>query len=71
MNAAIRGKLISSNPFAELKSTVKGNPNRFYFVTEEEAQKVINACPNSEWRLIFALTRYGGLRMPSELTGLR
>jgi integrase len=40
-------------------------------VTREEAQKVLDACPNAEWRLIFALTHFGGLRIPSELMQLR
>lgn len=30
----------------------------------------IDACPDSRWRLIFALARYGGLRIPSELERL-
>jgi len=64
--AAVRRKLIESNPFADLKSTVQANPERFYFVTREDADKVLAACPDAEWRLIFALSRFGGLRCPSE-----
>lgn len=30
------------------------------------SQKVLDACPDAEWRLIFALSRFGGLRRPSE-----
>jgi integrase len=33
--------------------------------------KILDACPNQEWRTIFALARIGGLRCPSELTRLR
>jgi len=65
-NYAIRLKLIESNPFADLKSTVQANPERFYFISTEEASKVLDACPDAEWRLIFALSRFGGLRCPSE-----
>jgi len=68
---AVRRKLISSNPFDDLKSTVQGNPQRFYFITRADAQKIIDACPNAQWRLLFALSRYGGLRCPSEHFGLR
>ena len=68
--AAMKQKLIDSNPFADLKSTVQANPERFYFVTREDAQKVLAACPDNEWRLIFALSRYGGLRCPSETLAL-
>jgi integrase len=28
--------------------------------------KVLDACPNNQWRLLFALSRFGGLRCPSE-----
>ncbi len=68
---ALRKKMIPTNPFADLKSTVQPNPSRFYFISQEEAEKVIAACPDAEWRLIFALSRYGGLRCPSEHLGLR
>jgi integrase len=64
--AAVRRKLIESNPFAELKSTVQANPERFHFVTLDAAAKVLAACPDAKWRLIFALSRFGGLRCPSE-----
>ena len=40
-------------------------------MTREETQKVLDACPNSQWRLIFALARFGGLRIPSELFALK
>ena len=63
---AVRRKLIESNPFADLKAAVQANPERFYFVSTEEANKVLDACPDAEWRLIFALSRFGGLRCPSE-----
>ncbi len=69
--AAIRRKLISSNPFVDLKSAVHANAERFYYVTRDEADKVLEACPDAEWRLIFALSRYGGLRCPSEHLSLQ
>lgn len=64
--AAVRSKLISENVFADLKSNVQANPERFYFVTREEFAMVIDACPDAQWRLIFALSRFGGLRCTSE-----
>jgi integrase len=69
--AAVRRKLVSSNPFEDLKSTTQGNPKRFYFITKAEAQKVLDACPDAEWRLIFGLARFGGLRCPSEVVRLK
>ena len=37
----------------------------------ELAERVLGACPDSRWRLIFTLGRWGGLRIPSELAFLR
>jgi integrase len=67
----VRRRLLTSNPFADLKAAVMGNAKRLYFITQEEAAKVLDACPDAEWRLIFALSRYGGLRCPSEHLGLK
>jgi integrase len=50
---------------------VRANPDRFYFVSREEAERVLDACPDAQWRLLFALSRFGGLRCPSEHLGLR
>ena len=36
------------------------------FITRQTTQKVLEACPDYEWRLLVALARYGGLRVPSE-----
>lgn len=70
-NAAIRLRLIPENPFSGLKSVVQANASRFYFLTLEDVRKVIESCPNAEWRLIFALSRFGGLRCPSEHFALK
>jgi integrase len=65
-NGAIERRLIVENPFAKLSTQVSGNPDRLYFLSREDAQRVIDACPDSQWRLLFALSRFGGLRCPSE-----
>jgi len=69
--AAKRKRLIPENPFSDLKAAIRSNPTRFYFITREEARKVIDACPDAQWRLLFALSRFGGLRCPSEHLALR
>jgi integrase len=63
---AVAREWIARNPFAGLKGGQRGNRQRDYFLTRDDAQKVIDACPNAEWRLLFALSRFGGLRCPSE-----
>ncbi len=48
------------------ETSVRANRSRDYFVTRKEAQAVLDACPDNQWRLLFALCRFGGLRCPSE-----
>lgn len=70
--SAARNKLIESSPFDDMRNTnVRANHARFYFVTKEEAAKVLAACPDHNWRTLFALARFGGLRNPSETLILR
>ena len=62
---AVRRKLILDNPFALLKSGP--TPSKYSrYVTPDEIDRMIDACPNAEWRLLFGLARYAGLRIPSE-----
>jgi integrase len=69
---AVGKRLISENPFRELKGlAVKANRSRDYFLSREDTKKVLDACPDAEWRLIFALARFGGLRTPSETLAMR
>ena len=70
-NAAKRKGLIQHNPFSGLKSLVQPNHSRMYFVTRDQAQTILNNCPDAQWQLIFALARFGGLRCPSEHLALR
>lgn len=70
-NAAVRRCLIPANPFADLVSAVRASVEKFHVVRCPDADKIIEACPNAQWRLIFALSRYGGLRCPSEHLSLR
>jgi len=64
--AARRDHLVSANPFEHVKPGVMHNADRWHFVTREDAEKILAACPDAEWRLIVALSRHGGLRCPSE-----
>ena len=70
-NVAKKRKLIDENPFIEVETGSQVNKDREHYVTEEEAQLLIDACPDTKARLIIALARYAGLRIPSELVGLR
>ncbi|GAB6186485.1 site-specific integrase [Thermopirellula anaerolimosa] len=68
---AQRRGLITKNPF-EVVRPPKHNPaDRRRYVTVQETQLLIEAAPNSSWRLLIALARYAGLRIPSEALSLR
>ena len=69
--AAKRRGLIDANPFEDVKGGSQANDSRAYFVTRQVSQAVLDACPDDEWRLIFALSRFGGLRCPSETLELK
>jgi integrase len=71
LKAAVRRRLIPVNPFAEVPCGPQVNDDRIVYVAPETIEAVIAACPDNDWRLVFALTRYGGLRFPSEVEGLR
>src|SRR5262249_12126595 len=50
----------------DIKAGSHTDKDRQCFITREDTQRVLEACPDAEWRLIVALSRYGGLRCPSE-----
>jgi len=70
-NRAIKENILTENPFRGIKSTVKGNADRFHFVDRAAYDKLLEGCPSAEWRAIVALSRIGGLRCPSEVLALR
>ena len=64
--AAVRKRLIAESPFADMKGTgVRANKSREHFVTREVAEKVLAACPDPEWQLLFASAAMAD-RCPSE-----
>ena len=68
---AVRDRLLAESPFAGLKGGDESNADRHRFIDATMTAKVLAACPDADWRLIVTLARYGGLRCPSEVLGLR
>ncbi len=66
---AVRARLIASNPCDGVKAPGQTNPERLRFI-ERGAIDAVMGVADREWRLIVALSRYGGLRVPSELEPL-
>jgi hypothetical protein len=68
--AADRG-LITANPFAAVRHR-GGNPTeRRHYVPVADAERLIEHAPNTTWRLLIALSRFAGLRVPSEALMLK
>lgn len=64
--AAVRGRLIAENPFTDLDCGVRSNRDKVRFISREVVDRIMDQCPDHQWRLILALSRFGGLRCPSE-----
>lgn len=71
LNAALKGRLIAENPAKGQKCSILARPERMHFVTLDQTQKLLDACPDADWRAIVALARFGGLRCPSEVLAVR
>ena len=68
--AAKKRNLIAANPFAEVSAAAVMQCDRQRYVTREETERLLAIC-DPTWRLIVALSRFGGLRCPSEVLSLR
>jgi hypothetical protein len=68
---AVRRRVLTENPFQDLKPPSERNAARHYFIERDVAYRLLEACPDAEWRLIFALSRFGGLTCPSQHLGLK
>ena len=77
-NWAVDAGIVATNPFAPKSGIVRGSYTKEeedYYVDRDEARAVLEACKNSdhplEWRALFTLARFQGLRVPSETRLLR
>jgi integrase len=71
LKQAVRWKWLGENPMADLKGGGTLNRSRMFFVTRPMIEQVLDACPDVQWKVIFAMARYAGIRVPSELFLLR
>lgn len=68
---AVKRRLLVENPFADIRGGSQKNPSRQRFIDRETIHRVIDAAPDSEWRLLISLARFGGVRVPSEAVDLK
>jgi integrase len=69
---ATRLKLIPSNPFKSKRiptSLPKGKQKAF--IKPDLANLILDKLPNAQWKLLFALARWGGVRVQSEPARLK
>lgn len=71
LNDAVQDRLLMENPFTGVKPGKETNPERQRFIDAAMSARVLEACPDADWRLIFSLARWGGMRCPSEVLALK
>ncbi len=64
---AVKWGMVGANPFEDLPAGSQQNPDRSFYVSQEIVDAVLQRCPGVFWRLVIALGRYAGLRIPSEV----
>ena len=67
---AVKQKLISTNPFTDVKAKNYTPTDRLEYIPCETIHKIIEHA-NPTWRTILALARFAGLRCPTEVCSLR
>jgi len=68
---ACRKEMIPRNPFEGVSVGTSTNDERQMFLAKNVITKVIDTCPDWQWRTVVALARYGGLRCSSEIALLK
>lgn len=68
---AVRLGHIVTNPFRHVRQRMGDVSERRAYVSVSDVQRVIEHCPNVWWKLLVALARFGGLRIPSEAFSLK
>ena len=66
-------KWVRSNPVLEsgVKRSAAENEDRVFYVGFDDAMRLLKACASREERLLVSLSRFAGLRIPSEIQELR
>jgi integrase len=67
---AVRWGMVARSPLEGIRGRGKVNTARQFYVADDMIEAVLVACPDAGWRATFALARWAGLRVPSELVGL-
>lgn len=66
-NWAKEVELLDRCPFDGIPRGSFRNKTREYFISREDYEKMLDACPSNQWRVLLALYRIGGLRKEEAL----
>jgi integrase len=66
----VKKKIVPENPLDNIRCIIKVNRSKDRVITPDEYVKLLDACPNNQWRVIIALSRIGGVRGPCEIRDL-
>lgn len=66
LDDAVRLSHVSVNPWKHVRQRAGDPSERRAYVSVADVERVIDHWPNSLWRLMVGLSRFGGLRVPSE-----
>jgi len=67
---AVRLGRITANPWRHVRQRMGDVAERRAYVPVADVERVLEHCPNVWWKLLVALARFGGLRIPSEAFSL-
>jgi integrase len=67
---AVKARCLLANPFDRIADWNEENPENDFYVSRELIESVLAEIPDPAFRAIVVLTRYGGLRCPSEVLPL-
>jgi len=67
---AVKMRLIDSNPFDVVPVAAVAGENKV-FVDEVVTERVMEKLPGPQWRLLYGLARFQGMRIPSEIQGMK
>lgn len=59
---AIKMGMLSHNPFRNCRSNPPVKPTEWHYVSIEDTERILKACPSQPWRAFVALMRFAGLR---------
>lgn len=69
--AAVDDELVLRNPFKKVPINLESDESKNRSISLDDSKALLDACPDQEWRVLFALVRFGGLRCPSEVLAMR